>query len=815
VSTNNAESASGAGAAHVTLEVRADQRLIPHKESFRHLDLAVRATRAAGAAQAAREPLTLALVLDRSGSMSGGKVETAKRAALAVLERLDERDTVAVVVFDEHIDVLQPAASVTAAVKRTAREKLAAIGARGSTALHEGWLKGCQTIASTDLTPPEQGVWRCFLLTDGQANVGLIDPEQIASQAADIRERTRIGTSTFGIGDDYAEELLGPMAEAGGGRFHHLRTESEIATTFVNELGELLATAASSIKLELEVEPGVIVDVVSTFWATPMQNNAARWSIALGDLFDGEERHAVVRLGFADQPRREEQAVRARVLWTAGGAEHASEWTEVRFTYADEAAVAAEPVDASVIEAAGQHLADRTHREAIRLSKSGDIAGARRTMSHSRDLLAGYALASPSLAPELADIDERQRQIEEGPLDPRIAKEAYFQRQMRSSGKRDLRGPSAPAPDPRKVSADQAQRLLADYIKTNVTWPQPLPDALPGETAEVVRDRVRGCLLSGAMGDALGRPLQGLTRADIRQRFGTDGLTRYLPPREWRSGPTGIFTGDTSLALELARSLVAGAGQLQPDDFARRLARQYGAGRAIGASTNMALERLAYGDPWWQAADRRVTGCAAAVRAAPVGLVHALDANPLALRQQAVLSALPTHSHAQAVAGAVALAAGVAWLLRTVASGAERVDAAALAHFAAEAVAGIEPPATNVAPTLAQRLRDLPTAITVDEPTQAFAGIGYTSAVVDTVPLAFYHFLRAPESPRQVVLAAANGGGCASAIASMAGQLAGVWCGAERLWRDATSLWDELEARDDVRELGSQLATMTLRVVGR
>ncbi|HAH15345.1 MAG TPA: hypothetical protein DCL45_04785, partial [Chloroflexi bacterium] len=40
---------------------------------------------------------------------------------------------------------------------------------------------------------------------------------------AGVREHARITTSTFGIGDDYAEELLQPMAVAGGGQFHHLR----------------------------------------------------------------------------------------------------------------------------------------------------------------------------------------------------------------------------------------------------------------------------------------------------------------------------------------------------------------------------------------------------------------------------------------------------------------------------------------------------------------------------------------------------------------------------------------------------------------
>ncbi|HEV2238224.1 MAG TPA: ADP-ribosylglycohydrolase family protein, partial [Ktedonobacterales bacterium] len=595
-SGTNGNAASAGDAVRVTLDARPDQRLIPHKESFRHLNFAVRAVKTTGAT--AREPLTLALVLDRSGSMAGGKVETAKRAALAVLERLDERDTAAVVIFDDQIDVLQPAASVTDALKRAMRDKLAGIGARANTALHQGWLTGCEAIASAEMTPPARGVARCFLLTDGQANVGVTDPEQIAAQAASIRQRAHIGTSTFGIGDDYAEELLGPMAEAGGGRFHNLRTANEITHTFINELGEMLATAASDVKLELEVEPGVIVDVLSTFWAEPAPDNHTRWSVAIGDLFDGEERHAVVRLGFADQPRREEQAVRARVVWMAGGTAHSSDWAEVRFRYADDAAVAADPVDATVIEAAGQHLADRAHREALRQSKSGDLAGAQRTLRNTHAMMAGYAMASPSLAPEVAEMEARRLLLERGPLDSRTSKEDYFLRQSRSSGKRDLRG-SAPSPaDPPATSANQAQRLLADYIKTAVAWPQSVPDALPDASDAVLRDRVRGCLLWGAVGDALGRPLRGLTPTEIHARFGPDGLTRYLPPREWRSGPTGALTGDTKLTLELARSLIAHDGTLDPDEFARRLAGQAALSDALGGATGLAVRNIAFGAPW-------------------------------------------------------------------------------------------------------------------------------------------------------------------------------------------------------------------------
>src|SRR5262249_54012326 len=162
----------------------------------RYVEFVVRADDAPDAPATDRPPIALALVLDRSGSMSGDKITTAKRAALAVLQRLDERDTLAVVVFDEHIDTIQPLARVTDAVKANVRAELDRIGARGSTALHEGWLTGCNALVADEIAALEPGIARCFLLTDGLANVGLTDAEQIASQAAGVRAHAGIRHGT-------------------------------------------------------------------------------------------------------------------------------------------------------------------------------------------------------------------------------------------------------------------------------------------------------------------------------------------------------------------------------------------------------------------------------------------------------------------------------------------------------------------------------------------------------------------------------------------------------------------------------------------
>jgi Ca-activated chloride channel homolog len=443
--------AAGGAATEVSLAVRPERRLIRPSGSFRHVDFCVRvAERPAGVA-GERPALHLALVLDRSGSMSGAKLETAKRATLAVLDRLDARDRVAVVTFDDRIDVLQAAAPATAELRSRVREALGAVQARASTALHEGWLTGCHAIADDRPAPTEQmgrtgaaAVTRCFLLTDGLANVGLTDPEQIATEAAGIREHAGVGTSTFGIGDDYDEALLAPLATAGGGQFHHLRTPEEIARTFVGELGELLAVAAGRVRLELEADPGVTAEVVSAYWTRgdPEQGGApsGRWSVAVGDLLAGEERHLVVRFAFpSGGPDGAARRVRARVCWTDGGIERATPWHELAFTYADHAACDAEARDAAVMHWVGLDHADRARREATDRSKRGDLAGARDALRRVARRLSEYAGGDHDLEAALSGLREYERDVADRPVASAVAKESFFQTHRRSRGQRDHR----------------------------------------------------------------------------------------------------------------------------------------------------------------------------------------------------------------------------------------------------------------------------------------------------------------------------------------------------------------------------------------
>src|SRR6266702_4031927 len=144
---------TGGTPVNVTLRMYPERRFIRTGGSFRYIDFYIRVDHVPTKVNVDRMPLTLALVLDR----------------------LDERDSAAVVVFDDRIDTVQALAPVTTNFKAGVRKALAEIEARASTALHEGWLTGCKAIASD--TPPlrERSLARCFLLTDGLANVGMTD----------------------------------------------------------------------------------------------------------------------------------------------------------------------------------------------------------------------------------------------------------------------------------------------------------------------------------------------------------------------------------------------------------------------------------------------------------------------------------------------------------------------------------------------------------------------------------------------------------------------------------------------------------------
>ena len=193
-----------------------------------------------------RAQLAVSLVIDRSGSMNGGKLDEAKRCALDLLSRLKDGDWVSVVIYDDQVEVLLETMSVRMA-KALLPLRLDEIEPRNMTNLHGGWLKGAETLA------PRAGrgmVSRVILLSDGQANRGLLEREAIYEQ---VRELASAGvtTSTVGIGFDFNEELMTGIATAGQGNSWYGQRAEDLAESFDAELGFLTSLVWQDVRVEL------------------------------------------------------------------------------------------------------------------------------------------------------------------------------------------------------------------------------------------------------------------------------------------------------------------------------------------------------------------------------------------------------------------------------------------------------------------------------------------------------------------------------------------------------------------------------------
>ena len=199
------------------------------------LDVLLRVQAPAGpAVSAKRLPLTLALVIDRSGSMADGKLDAAKACVLDLVRQLKPEDEVGVIIYDEQVDVLMPLAGAASAQQQLPA-LLASAEERGSTDLHAGWLAGAQQVAArTGLNR----ICRVILLSDGQANHGEVSPQRICEQVRQLAQ-AGVSTTTVGLGTGFNERLMSAIALAGQGSALYGERPEDLAGPFESELSLL------------------------------------------------------------------------------------------------------------------------------------------------------------------------------------------------------------------------------------------------------------------------------------------------------------------------------------------------------------------------------------------------------------------------------------------------------------------------------------------------------------------------------------------------------------------------------------------------
>ena len=260
-------------------------------KSVRYLVARLEACREDDAHKAERSPLNLALVIDASGSMADGKLEAAKEAALGLMERLTQKDRLTVVSFASDVVVHLDAVPVTAENAIRIRKEISRLQTRGMTHLSGGWFSGVECAARIAEENPKMAP-RVILLSDGHANEGIVEPEELREHAGELRMRGVL-TSCLGIGDGYDEQLLRGIAENGGGRLHDAELTSEISSVLLGELDDIFGTVVEDARISLSIPKGVKVEVLGR---GSSEIDSDRMVVHLGPIQNQIERVAVFKL---------------------------------------------------------------------------------------------------------------------------------------------------------------------------------------------------------------------------------------------------------------------------------------------------------------------------------------------------------------------------------------------------------------------------------------------------------------------------------------------------------------------------------------
>ncbi len=285
-----------------------------------------------------------------------------------------------------------------------------------------------------------------------------------------------------------------------------------------------------------------------------------------------------------------------------------------------------------------------------------------------------------------------------------------------------------------------------------------------------MRDRIIGCLKGVATGDAIGKQTEMLSRDKVTQWYpngvrgfeGTPGsvIPRYVgnARREWLIGET---TDDTERTIAVARAILKDRG-VSHSSVGREM---LGCRKSVHPGVRSLWEFHEANDPDRVALEH--DGCGAAIRVAPVGLVYS-SRNLNGIVSAAREASIPTHGGSHAIAGAAATAAAVSAAVDE-ASGEEIVELAERAATIAERQ--WPSPEGSV---FSRAVRSIRTDL-VQRPKLEAEDIAeryFPNTPLTIVPLAL-SLATVMDSAASAILLAANVGGDADSVASIAGAILG------------------------------------------
>ncbi|MCA9218467.1 MAG: VWA domain-containing protein [Planctomycetales bacterium] len=240
-----------------------------------------------------RAPVNVAIVLDKSGSMNGKKIEQAKKAAVAAIDRLNENDIVSIVAYAAHVEVIVPATKLTD--KPAIRDAISQINAGGSTALFAGVSNGAAEVRKF---LDQKYVNRVILLSDGKANVGPNSPSELGDLGESLLKES-ISVSTMGLGLGYNEDLMSQLAEASNGNHMFIEQADELIAIFNEEFNDVLSVVAQEVSLNI-----TLADNVRPVRALGREAEIVgqQATVNINQIYAGQEKYALLEVEMPPKP---------------------------------------------------------------------------------------------------------------------------------------------------------------------------------------------------------------------------------------------------------------------------------------------------------------------------------------------------------------------------------------------------------------------------------------------------------------------------------------------------------------------------------
>ena len=402
-------------------------KLVQGSNGIVYLDLTITSP-AATLASSGHRARDVVVVLDRSGSMAAeNRLPYAKEAVRNLVGRLQPDDRFALVTFDASATVTIALVHVTDAIRQQLAHQLDGLRPGSSTNISDGLLKARALLEGSG----DARSRRVILLSDGEANMGIVDPRELGKIAASFSLHGAV-LSTIGLGLDFNETLMASLADYGMGNYAYLEHLATLGDILQKDLHDAQHVYASASSLEIAPGDGVrITDVGGYPIDLTSQPGTAR--IATGQLLGGTKKHFVVTLQVPTTQVGDVQLGEVTLRYTTS-----SDTGNVALPHEGLRIAVLEPTRrdeavASIDKELYRHIWEtnnlgRMQKELSDWLRRGDRKKAEETITHYRDALrqeeaaAGVPVSSPQVLQRLSTMEKDLDEAFSGPAEQQADK---------------------------------------------------------------------------------------------------------------------------------------------------------------------------------------------------------------------------------------------------------------------------------------------------------------------------------------------------------------------------------------------------------